>query len=140
MIAHLPGIALAALLATVAIFVLGGIFFGALTAMRKEFEKHSALYRPREQMKKVMPLGMISMYVGIFAATFIFAMGFPHGASLNIGVQFGVMLAIFVVCGFVLHNHVNLQISTRLTVWITLPSSWFFSPSGLMNCPQSWVR
>jgi len=115
--AHLTGIALAALFATVAVFVLGGIFFGALTAMRREFEKHAALYRPREQMMKVMPLGMISMYVGVFAATYLFALGFPQGASLDIGAQFGVMLAIFVVCGFVLHNHVNLRISTRLTVY-----------------------
>ena len=117
MTTHLSGIALAALLATVAIFVLGGILFGALTAMRKEFERHTALYRPREQMKKVMPLAMISMYVGIFAATSLFAMGFPDGASLALGGQFGALLAVFVVCGFVLHNHVNLQISTRLTVY-----------------------
>ena len=115
--AHLPGIDLTALIATVAVFVLGGIFFGTLTAMRREFEKHTALYRPREQMMKVMPLGMISMYVGVFAATFIYAMGFPQGANLVAGGQFGVMLALFVVCGFVLHNHVNLQISTRLTVY-----------------------
>jgi hypothetical protein len=127
MSAHLPRIALAALFATAAIFVLGGILFGALTAMRKEFERHTALFRPREQMKKVMPLGMISMYVAVFAATFIFALGFPDGASLRIGAQFGLMLAVFVVCGFVLHNHMNLQISTRLTVYqaIAYFIEWF---------------
>lgn len=115
--AHLPQIALSALFATVAIFVIGGLVFGALGAMRREFERHSALYRPREQMMKMMPLAVISMYVGIFAATFIFALGFPSGANLAIGAQFGVMLALFVVCVFVLHNHVNLQISTRLTLY-----------------------
>lgn len=115
--AHLPAIALAALFATVAILVLGGLLFGTLKAMRKEFERHTALYRPKEQMMKVMPLGMISMYVGVFAATFIYAQGFPNGASLSVGGPFGVMLAVFVVCGFVIHNHVNLQISTRLTVY-----------------------
>ena len=116
-LARLPAIALAALLATVAIFVLGGILFGTLTAMRQEFERHTALFRSREQMKKVMPLGMISMYVAVLAATSIFAMGFPHGAGLGVGWRFGVMLGTFVVCGFVLHNHMNLQISTRLTVY-----------------------
>ena len=115
MTVHLSGIALAALLATVAVFVIGGMLFGLLTALRKEFERHTALYRPREAMKQMMPLAMISMYVGVFAATSIFALGFPQGAGLGVGVPFGVLLGIFVVCGFVLHNHVNLQISTRLT-------------------------
>jgi hypothetical protein len=117
MIAHLPGIALSALYATVTALVLGGLFFGALRAMRDEYTRHPALYRTKDQMMKLMPLAMISMYVGAFAATFIYAMGFREGTNLVVRGQFSVMLAIFVVCGFVLHNHVNLAISTRLTVY-----------------------
>ena len=117
MIEHLPGIALASLLATLSIFLLGGLLFGALGAMRREFESHTALFRPRDQMSKVMPLGMLSMFLGVFAMTSIFALGFPRGAGLDIGIPFGLLLGAFVVCGFVLHNHMNLQISLRLTVY-----------------------
>jgi hypothetical protein len=53
-------IALAALGATVAYFVLGGILFGALPSLRKEFMKYPAVYRTQDDMKRVMPMGMIT--------------------------------------------------------------------------------
>ena len=125
--AHLPGIALAALAATVAVLVVGGILFSALPVLKNEFQKYPALFRPRDQMMKVMPLAVISMYVAIFAATFIYAMGFHEGAGMIIGAHLGLMLGIFVVCVFVLHNHVNLNIGTRLTVYqaIAYFIEWF---------------
>ena len=58
-------IALAALGATVAYFVLGGVLFAALPALRTEFLKYPAVYRTQDDMKRVMPLGMISILVAI---------------------------------------------------------------------------
>ena len=60
-------IALAALGATVAYFVLGGILFGALPSLREEFLKYPAVYRTQDDMKRVMPMGMISILVAICA-------------------------------------------------------------------------
>ena len=53
-------IALAALGATVAYFVVGGILFGALPSLQKEFMKYPAVYRTQDDMKRVMPMGMIT--------------------------------------------------------------------------------
>lgn len=126
-IAHLPGIALAALVATLANFVIGGILFGVLSGLQGEFKKYPALFRPHDQMMKMMPLAVISMYGAVFAAAFIYALGFPQGARLLIGMHLAGALGVFAVCGFVLHNHVNLNIGTRLTVYqaIAYFVQWF---------------
>jgi hypothetical protein len=109
-------IALAALGATVAYFVLGGILFAALPTLRKEFMKYPAVYRTKDDMKRVMPMGMISILVEILVVAVLYAMAYPSGGGAANGAQFGALIGVFAVCGFVLHNHVNLNIGIRLTV------------------------
>ena len=46
----------------------------------------------------------------------IFAMMHQGGSGATEGARFGVLIGIFVVCGFVLHNYVNLNIGLKLTV------------------------
>ena len=75
-------IALAALGATVAYFVLGGILFGALPSLRKEFMKYPAVYRTQDDMKRVMPMGVISILVGIFVVAVLYAMAYPAGGGV----------------------------------------------------------
>ena len=109
-------IALAALGGTVAYFVVGGILFAALPWLQKEFMKHPRVYRTQDDMKRVMPMGMISILVGIFVVAVLFAMAFPAGGSVLNGARFGALIGVFAVCGFALHNHMLLNVGLKLTV------------------------
>jgi len=109
-------IALAAFGATVAYFVLGGILFAALPSLKKEFMRYPAVYRTEDDMKRVMPVGMISIFVAIFVVSVLFAMAHPAGGGVLDGARFGALIGIFAVCGFALHNHMLLNIGIKLTV------------------------
>jgi uncharacterized membrane protein len=40
----------------------------------------------------------------------------PGGSGIAEGARFGVLIGIFVVCAFVLHNYVNLNIGLKLAL------------------------
>jgi hypothetical protein len=116
--------ALAALGGTVASFVVGGLIFFAVPALINEAHKFPAVFRPKEEMTKVMPVGILGTFVSALVAAAIYAM-IPHAAPGSIpgatqaameGARFGALLGIFVVCVFVLHNYVNLNISLKLAL------------------------
>lgn len=109
-------IALAALGATVAYFVVGGIVFGALPSLQDEFMKYPAVYRSQDDMKRVMPMGMISILVGVFVVAVLYAKAYPAGGGVLDGARFGALIGVFAVCGFALHNHMLLNIGIKLTV------------------------
>ena len=109
-------IALAALGATVAYFVLGGILFAAMPWLQKEFMKYPAVYRAQDDMKRVMPVGMISILVAILVVTVLYAMANPAGGGVLAGARYGALIGVFAVCGFALHDHMLLNIGTKLTV------------------------
>jgi uncharacterized membrane protein len=115
-------IVLAALGAFVAYFAIGfAVFAVAGGPMKLEFQKYPAVYRSQDSMKSVMPLGMAVMFLGILALAVLYAMtyrgvtGPPQAA--HFGAHFGALVGIFVVCAFVVHNWVNLNIGVRLTVY-----------------------
>jgi hypothetical protein len=107
-------IALAALAALVAYFIVGGIFF-AIPAMRAEFAKYPAVYRTGEAINSVMAVGVLGILLAIGAAAAIYARMHPAGAGIKAGIKFGVVLAVFQLGSFVLHNHMNLNIGWRLS-------------------------
>ena len=109
-------IALAAVGATVAYFVVGGILFGALPSLQDEFMKYPAVYRSQDDMKRVMPMGMISILVGVFVVAVLYAKAYPAGGGVLDGARFGALIGVFAVCGFALHNHMLLNIGIKLTV------------------------
>lgn len=109
-------IALAALGATVAYFVMGGILFAALPWLQKEFMKYPAVYRTQDEMKRAMPTGMISILVGIIVVAVLYAMAYPAGGGVLDGARFGALIGVFAVCGSALHNHMLLNIGLKLTV------------------------
>jgi uncharacterized membrane protein len=51
--------------------------------------------------------------LGVTEATVIFAAMHPAGAGVAAGLQFGVLLAVFQLGSFVLHNHMLLNIGRR---------------------------
>lgn len=115
-------IVLAALGAFVAYFAIGFAVF-ALTAgpMKREFAKYPAVYRPQDSLQGFMPFAMAAMLVAIFALAFLYAMTY-RGVSgplqgAHFGGHFGALIGIFVVCAFVVHNWMMLNIGTKLTLY-----------------------
>jgi hypothetical protein len=107
---------LAALGGTVASFVFGGLVFWLVPGLIKEAHKYPGVFRPKEEMNKVMAFGLIGTLVSVLVVAILFAMIHPGGSGIAEGARFGVLLGIFVVCGFVLHNYVNLNIGLQLAV------------------------
>ncbi len=109
-------IVLAALGATVAYFVCGFLAFGLAPQLSREFRKYPTIYRSPEDMKNVMPPGMVGMFVAILSPAAIYAMAYRGGSGLAEGARFGALIGVFAIGAFVLHNYVNLNIGLKLTI------------------------
>ena len=109
-------LALAALGGTVASFAFGFLVFWLLPGLIKEGHKYPAVFRPKEEMMKVMPIGFAATFMAILVAAIIFAMNHQGESGTAAGARFGVLIGIFVVCAFVLHNYVNLNIGLKLAL------------------------
>ena len=107
---------LAALGGLVASFAFGSLVFWLVPALINEGHRYPAVFRPKEEMFKVMPIGIVATFVSILVVTIIFAMMHQGGSGAMEGARFGVLLGIFVVCAFVLHNYVNLNVGLKLTL------------------------
>ena len=107
---------LAALGGTVASFAFGFLVFWLVPGLIKEGHKYPAVFRPKEEMMKVMPVGFVATFLSILVVAIIFAMNHQGGSSITGGARFGVLIGIFVVCAFVLHNYVNLNIGLKLAL------------------------
>jgi hypothetical protein len=109
-------LALAALAATVAYFAFGFLMFWLAPALIDEARKYPDVFRPKEKMMAVMPIGMVATLIAIVVVAIIFAMIHQSGSGIAEGARLGVLIGIFVVCGFVLHNYVNLNIGLKLAL------------------------
>ena len=109
-------IALSALGGFIAYFVVGGILFGVLPSLKTEFLKYPNVYRTQEGIKSVMPIGMAAMFVAIAALAVIYAMVYQGGSGLAEGARYGTLIGIFSIGSFVVHNYVNLNIGSKLTL------------------------
>jgi hypothetical protein len=109
-------LALAALGGTVASFAFGFLVFWLVPGLIKEGHKYPAVFRPKEEMMKVMPIGFVATLIAILVVAIIFSMHHQGGSGATEGARFGVLIGIFVVCAFVLHNYVNLNIGLKLAL------------------------
>ncbi|HEY2461043.1 MAG TPA: hypothetical protein VGI16_09550 [Candidatus Acidoferrum sp.] len=114
---NLARIALASLGAAVGYFAYGFAMFAALPQMKSEFMKYPNVYRSPDSMKKVMPYGMIAILISIVVVAVLYAKIYPAGGGIAAGACLGVLIGIFSVCTFVIHNYVNLNIGLTLTVY-----------------------
>src|ERR1700724_2402039 len=105
---NLSRVAIAAIGALVAYFVLGGLSFVLLPSLKDEFLKYPAVYRSPEAIKSVMPVGMAAMFVAMVVLAVIYAMLYRGGSGVAEGARFGALIGIFAICAFVVHNYVNL--------------------------------
>jgi hypothetical protein len=109
-------LALAALGGMVASFAFGFLMLWLVPALINEGHKYPAVFRPKEEMMTVMPIGLVATFIAILVAAIIFAMIHKGGSGIMEGARFGVLIGIFVVCAFVLHNYVNLNIGMKLAL------------------------
>ena len=107
---------LAALGGMVASFAFGFLVMWLVPALFEEGHKYPAVFRPKEEMMTVMPIGLVATFISILVVAIIFAMIHQGGSGITEGARFGVLIGIFVVCAFVLHNYVNLNIGLKLAL------------------------
>ncbi len=117
MLVNYTHVVLAFVVATVAYFAFGFGLFAALPAMKTEFEKYPGVYRSKDSMMKVMPFGMVGILMSIAVVAVLYARIYPAGGGIVAGLCLGVLIGIFSVGTFVIHNYVNLNIGFRLTVY-----------------------
>jgi hypothetical protein len=106
---------LAALGGMVASFAFGFLVLWLVPALIKEGHKYPAVFRPKEEMKTVMPIGIVATFISILVVAIIFAMIHQGGSGIAKGARLGVLIGIFAVCA-VLHNYVNLNIGLKLAL------------------------
>ena len=107
---------LAALGGMVASFAFGFLVFWLVPALINEGHRYPAVFRPKEEMMTVMPIGIVATFISILVVAIIFAMKHQGGSGTTEGARLGVLIGIFVVCAFVLHNYVNLNIGLKLAL------------------------
>ena len=107
---------LAALGGTFASFAFGFLVFFLVPALINEGHKYPGVFRPREEMNSVMPIGIVASFLAILVVAIIFAMMYHGGSGAAEGARLGVLIVIFAVCAFVLHNYVNLNIGLKLAL------------------------
>jgi hypothetical protein len=107
---------LAALGGMVASFAFGFLVLWLVPALINEGHKYPAVFRPKEEMMTVMPIGLVATFISILVVAIIFAMIHQGGSGITEGARFGVLIGIFVVCASVLHNYVNLNIGLKLAL------------------------
>src|SRR5579872_5030534 len=110
-------IALASLGAMVAYFFFGFAFFVPWPSMKTEFMKYPNVYRPKDEMMKVMPYGMIAILIGIVVVAILYAKIHTTGGGVVSGIYLGALIGLFSVCTFAIHNYVNLNIGLTLTIY-----------------------
>lgn len=110
-------IALASLGALVAYFVYGFALFAAWPSMQTEFQKYPNVYRPKDEMMKVMPYGMIAILIAIVVVAILYAKIYTSGGGIVPGLYFGALIGLFSVCTFAIHNYINLNIGLTLTIY-----------------------
>lgn len=106
---------LAALGGTVASFAFGFSVIWLAPALINEGHKYPAVFRPREEMMTVMPIGIAATFIAILVVAIIFAMIHKGGSGTTEGARLGVLIGIFAVCN-VLHNYMNLNIGLKLAL------------------------
>jgi hypothetical protein len=104
---------LAAVAGLVASFAVGFIVMWLVPALLEESHKYPALFRPKEEMFKVMPVGIVANLIGILMVAILFAM--LHGSGAADGLRLGILMGVFVVCS-VLHNYANMNMGLKLAL------------------------
>jgi hypothetical protein len=107
---------LAAMAAFVAYMAFGGLAFGLIPLLKAEFLKYPAVFRDQSGQMSHLPLGMGGMFLSILVLAVLYAMVYRGGSGLAVGARFGALIGLFSIGAFVLHNYVNLNVGSMLTL------------------------
>lgn len=110
-------IGLASVAAFVAYMAVGALIFAGAPFLKDEFLKYPGVYRVHDGQVSHLPLGMAATLLSIVVLAVLYAKLNNKGRRLAAGAGFGALVGVFVVCSFVLHNYVNLNIGLRLTTF-----------------------
>jgi len=105
---------LAALVGLFVYFAFGFIVFGLL--LSGSYREYPALFRSAESIQRLFPLGIAATFVAILVVAVLYAGIYRDGSALAQGTRLGALIGLFSVCGFVIHNYVNLNIGLKLTI------------------------
>ena len=103
-----PRVALAALAATVVDAVVGYVVYGVLLA--GSFASYPAVYRSADAGATYLPGMFAGIFVGLLAASYIYAKGYEGGVGVAEGLRFGILLGVFVATIFAGVNYATLNI------------------------------
>jgi uncharacterized membrane protein len=121
---------LAAVAALITFFAWGFLTEGWL--LRKDFAASATLYRTSDLQMKYMPLGMVATLVALLAAVVLYA-GWCGGASGAVrGLQFGLLIGVFVACIHSISNLVTMNMQTKLGLEIAICNAFGWVLVGLV--------
>jgi uncharacterized membrane protein len=121
---------LAAVAALITFFTWGFLTEGWL--LRKDFAASATLYRTSDLQMKYMPLGMVATLVALLAAVVLYA-GWCGGTSGAVrGLQFGLLIGVFVACIHSISNLVTMNMQTKLGLEIAICNAFGWVLVGLV--------
>jgi hypothetical protein len=107
-------LAVATVVALIAYFAYGILVFAVLGT--NSFRQYPAVYRSVEGIQKLFPIGIGATLIAILVVALIYASMYRGGSGLIAGARLGMLIGVFTVFGFVLHNYINLNIGLRITI------------------------
>jgi hypothetical protein len=113
-----PRVLLAAVAAMIVFFAWGFLTEGWL--IREDFAPSAALYRTSDLQMKYMPFGMAAVLVALLAAVVLYA-GWCEGTSGAMkGLQFGLLMDVFVACVHPISNLVTMNMHLKLGLEVSV--------------------
>ncbi len=125
-----PRLVLAAVAALIVFFAWGFLTEGWL--LRKDFASSAALYRTSDLQMKYMPLGMASVLVALLAAVALYAAWCAGTSGAVRGLQFGLLMGVFVACVHPISNLVTMNMDTKLGLEIAASNAIGWVLAGLV--------
>jgi hypothetical protein len=125
-----PRLVLAAVAALIVFFAWGFLTEGWL--LRKDFASSAALYRTSDLQMKYMPLGMASVLVALLAAVALYAGWCGSTSGAVSGLQFGLLMGVFVACVHPISNLVTMNMDTKLGLEIAASNAIGWVLAGLV--------
>ena len=113
-----PRLFLAAFVALIVFFAWGFLTEGWL--LLGAFKPSAALYRTADLQLKYMPLGLASVFIALLTSAAIYAVWCHDTSGALKGVQFGLLIGLFVACVHPISNLVTMKMDLKLGLLTTL--------------------
>jgi hypothetical protein len=104
---------MSAVAATIVYYVVGSLI-GALFA--GYYSEYATVFRPRAMIVGYIPIGFAGTLVAMAALTAIFALGYRGRYTIAEGARFGLLVGVFVLCSYIVHDYVILNIGPDLAL------------------------